>query len=518
MSEPRLDRAKLQQLYLDNPAVSEEKKREIRELLRQLGDVYDSNPLQGFYPHSLPQREFGEAQTPIQAAFAGNRFGKTTSMVVKALCQVVDEDCLPDRLKAWRYRRWKKDKVPSPAGCGRVVVPDLTSTLEGVLLPAFRKWTPKSQLKGGSFDKAWDKQKRILSFANGSWIQCMTYEMDLDKFGGSAMHFICYDEPPPKDIRTECLYRLADYGGFEMFAMTPLMGIGWIYREIYKKRERPDITVIRASIHDNPTLDQATKDRILEATDDRERQAREHGTFAHFGGMVYDAGFENNLVDPPDPKFVQTLDVVVGIDPGMRFAGFIWVGFDQEQNGFVFHEEYLEQGTTDAYRRAIVRANKRWGVKQPFYVIDPSAKNRTAVDGRNVQGELQDLGIPTAPAQNDVETGVQQVRRRLKFKKLFVSRDCRHLRDEAEEYRLKEIGRTEETADEDKFAVVKVNDHCLDALRYACMARRWLPQSKDPREPLGWQPGTAPSAKDVMRKVKHGLRERQEVGPMGSMG
>jgi hypothetical protein len=34
--------------------------------------------------------------------------------------------------------------------------------------------------------------------------------------------------------------RLVDYGGYELFAMTPLKAnTGWIRREIFKKREQP---------------------------------------------------------------------------------------------------------------------------------------------------------------------------------------------------------------------------------------------------------------------------------------
>jgi phage terminase large subunit-like protein len=60
-----------------------------------------------------------------------------------------------------------------------------------------------------------------LRFNDGSYIDFLTYETDLDKFGGPQRHFLGYDEPPPRDIRDEGLVRLTRFGGFEMFAMTP---------------------------------------------------------------------------------------------------------------------------------------------------------------------------------------------------------------------------------------------------------------------------------------------------------
>jgi hypothetical protein len=85
--------------------------------------------------------------------------------------------------------------------------------------------------------------------------------------GGAALHYVLYDEPPPKKHREEGMFRLIDHGGYEMFAMTPLdTNTGYVRKEIYKKRESPDITVVSGSIHDNPTLDAATRSRALGVT------------------------------------------------------------------------------------------------------------------------------------------------------------------------------------------------------------------------------------------------------------
>lgn len=436
------------------------KRREFEEDLRLLDRIYDENPLQKFRPHSDPQREFLEAETRVQAVFAGNRFGKTVTLVVKALIQLIRKDALPEALRS--YKRYR------PPCYGRIVCPDF-DTLETVVIPAIREWAPRHELKDGSFDAAWDKQLRVLHFVEGSWLQFKTYKQELDQFGGSALHFVGYDEPPPKDIRRECQMRLIDFGGFEMFAMTPLMGLGWLYRDIYKQREAPHVTVIRGSIHDNPTLDRDTKEATLAeyAEDDPERRSREWGEFAHFGGMIYQGGFEHNLIDPPNPEAVRQLDTVVGIDPGLRNAAMVWIGFDGESRAFVYDEVLLQDRTPADYARAIEQTNARWGLGgDPLYVIDPSARSRALVNAESVESELSRLGIHSMPGQNDVEAGVQQVRRRLQHGMLYVSRECRGLRDEAEEYRA-------ERRLDGEFKPVKENDHRIDALRYALMAMPW---------------------------------------------
>jgi phage terminase large subunit-like protein len=482
-----------------------EERRQVEEAIADIRAQYEANPLNRFHscpkPCGLPdcrphpkQHEFLSAKTPVVAAFAGNRFGKTSGLTVKTLCQCLSDELLPERLRAYRAKE--------PPVHGRIVGPDLNSWLYGVILPEFRKWTPAEGLLNGSFDKSWDKVRRILTFANGSSIQFHTYEMDLDKFGGPALDFVGYDEPPPQNIRNECRMRLMDRRGFEMFAMTPLMGIGWLYRNIFKARANPDITVVQASIHDNPHLDPEAVSRALSSLSREERKSREFGEFAHFGGMVYSGGFESNLIDPPAPVQLQGHEIVVGIDPGLRVAAFVWVAFDRDNRAHVFHEEIVQAGTAADYAKAIRAANKKWGVRDPIYVIDPSARNRSLTNAESVESELRLQGIYTQHGQNDVLGGVQQVRLRLQQGALFVSRDCYGLRDEAEEYREdapKHREGEDDGADAGEFKVVKQHDHRLDALRYAVMSRLWTPEresAKAQRRLAFAGPGFTPDISD----------------------
>jgi phage terminase large subunit-like protein len=490
--------------YLESDA-PQDKKREVAELVEAYDKLLAANPLEGFEPHSRAQREFFEASTPIQAAFAGNRFGKSSSMIVKALIHCCDLEAVPEHLRQYRYPRFKHDRAPPPCS-GRVVVPGQSEGIYDVILPILRRWAPKAQLLGGSIDKAFEKQHRMLRFKNGSSIQFMSYEMDLGKFGGPAKHFIAYDEPPPEDIREECLWRLADYAGFEMFAMTPLgldSNAGWINKRIYKRARRdPDITLVRGSIHDNPTVDEQTKNRILESRDpdDPVRQAREWGKFVAFGGLVYDDGFEGNLIDAPSVEFVKSLDdVLVAIDPGIRNAGIVWVGIDQDNIAWVFDCLLLKNETPVGYAKAIRERNVYWGVKDPLYVIDPNAAARSPATGETVEGGLNREGIYCAHGQNDVAAGLQQVRDRLRYRHLFVNRELLDLREEAEEYRL------EERPDgSDK--VVKRDDHRLDALRYAVMQRPYRPPEKPVKQVARpWGVATPPP------------RVHEAVAPTGSM-
>ena len=305
--------------------------------------------------------------------------------------------------------------------------------------------------------------------------------------------------------------------------MTPVNmkggGIGWIYRDIWKQREAPHVTVVKGSGYDNPAIDPKALAYMLAQFPEEERQAREKGDFVHMGGMVYNGGFEGCLVPPLSPDQLRGRDVVVGIDPGMKCAAFVWIAFDESNRAFVFDEAVLSGATVVDYMLTIVSVNAKWGLATadeltqarteierrrregwpdlpdlssarpgagPLYVIDPSARNRSLTNAESVQAELQRQGIFPIAGQNDVFAGVSQIQRRIQQRAWFVCENCRGIRDEAEEYR-------QEDRDDGEFKVVKEDDHRLDAGRYVAMQRPWYPQPSEPEKPLGWVPGSAPS-------------------------
>ncbi len=445
--------------------------------LLALDELVESNPLVLFEPHSEKQLAFFEATTPIVAAFAGNRFGKTTSLVVRTIIECVDRECLPEHLRA--FKRWDADTAHGGT-FARIVGPGFGQGMEGVLLPAFRRWTPRGQFRGGSFDKAWDKQLRVLRFANGSTCEFMTYKQDVADFGGAARHLIGYDEPPPKEIRKECRMRLADYEGYEMFAMTPLRsnGVGWVRSEIYKQRESPDITVIRGSIHDNPVLSKKAVARALGDKDDPERRAREFGDFVEFGGLIY-PDFDQRVVDPWTTDRVAQWDVIVGMDPGVRNAAMVWVGLDNGNVAHIFDERLIQDGGAEEYKAAIDSVNSKWGIgRDVTYVIDPAARSRAQTNAESMQSALSRVGIYCVHGQNQVDAGVSQIRSRLRHGRLWISRECVGIRDEADDYQSKEG---------EEFVPIKGNEHRLDAARYAMMHRPFYIEAEDeaPERTLG---------------------------------
>ena len=455
-------------------ALSPEAQAEARKLLLALEDRYRANPLERYYPHPK-QDTFHRAHVALRGFFGGNRSGKTTAGILDDIIQAVDFDALPERLQP--YRKWGDGPF-----YGRIIAPDFTSTMEGVIFQKLREWVPPDQLVGGSWSKGYDKQRRKLNFKNGSWFDFLTFEQDIDKFGGAALHRVHYDEEPPRDIRRESLMRLIDYGGEEIFTMTPLHGMSWMFDEIWLPWERGTLTdafVQTVDMDDNPHLDQATKERVLAGLSREEREARKSGRFVHFGGMIYGEFDKYTHVTPfdlPKPGVERARNpfrVYVGIDPGLRhMAAVVWVAHFPDDTMIAFEELALTDVTIAGVCKAIHLVNQGLEI-QPFaYYIDPAARNRNNQTGRSDQMEFIQHGIITVPGQNSVTAGINAVKERLQSDRLLIASSCPTLIDEFPKYRWKPAGRGQA---EPKEEPVKADDHLLDALRYVCMSMPTAP-------------------------------------------
>jgi hypothetical protein len=122
----------------------------------------------------------------------------------------------------------------------------------------------------------------------------------------------------------------------------------------------------------------------------------------------------------------------------------------------IFDEVLLQEKTPTDYVKAIRATNQKWGIKDPLYVIDPSARNRATVNAENVEAVLQSLGIYPMHAMNAVEAGSSRCASGCRRTCWRISKDCRGLRGEADLYRMKD-------RPDGHFEVVKENDHRLDA-------------------------------------------------------
>ena len=458
------------------------------ELIKKFNERRRWNPLEAYEPMA-PQHAFHSSQAPLRGFFGGNRAGKTTCGINDDLIQATPREMVPEHLLA--YKRWD-----CPFYC-RIVCPDYANFLEPVILQKLREWTPLALLRDQSFDRSYDKAMKSLRLECGCRFDFMTYQQELRQFGGAALHRCHYDEEPPQDIRNECKARLMDFGGDEILTMTPLDGMTpWAYDEVWMKRDTERVFCIQADMEDNPHLNQQAVEEFLASLPPEEREARKSGTFVHFGGLVY-PNWAMGYCAPPSAEVVQAHnDYVVAIDPGVRVTGVSFQAYDGDNNCLKFAELKLTNAIVPDVVQEIRQVEKAWGLneEQIQYVIDPAAAARSALNGVTLETEYAMHGIFCMHAQNDVEAGVAIMRRRLAKGGFRHSKACVEGDWEAKRYRI-------DTERKDgKFAVIKENDHIMDADRYGVMARPWLVEHAEPPAAVMEDAAFPPSA--VQRKAQ----------------
>ncbi len=109
-----------------------------------------------------------------------------------------------------------------------------------------------------------------------------------EKFQGSSLDFVWFDEEPPEDIYTECLMRVVDKCGEIFGTMTPLKGLTFVYRDIYLNQKRnPEVWYEFMEWADNPFLSKKEIALLENTMDETILQARRYGKFCTREGLVY---------------------------------------------------------------------------------------------------------------------------------------------------------------------------------------------------------------------------------------
>lgn len=487
-----------------------------QQALQRLIERHRNNPLLGYYPHAK-QRPFHANKTKIRVFLGGERSGKTVSGVLQDLIDAVDEDALPEHLI--QFKTWWP-----PFRC-RVITPDFGRGMQEIL-NTLQQWVPPGQLYKGSWEHAYSDKNHVLKFANGSFIEFMTQEQDISKFGGTSRHRIHWDEEPKgtkgEELRNANVNRLVEYRGDELFTFSPVHGLGWTFDEFWEKRGKeisPQVwltdgmILVNADQDDNPHLDAQGKKEAEEKLPERQREARKSGKFVHSQGLVYESfDPELHVCAKREPEFVKQLVQYDGIDPGVRTTAILFAGFDSDNILWIYDELFLTgRSAVPEYAAEKIRAKRaEWKLPQhpKVTLIDPAGASRDVQTGEGTDKAYYRAGIKTFPAKNDVEAGVFEVLRRIEHTEegelqplVYIAENCERL--------IWEIGRyREEPKADGSFGVVKKDDHGCDVMRYIAMARP-LPSQARSRNPLlnkKWVPGTAPAYRPP---------KRSEGGPLG---
>ena len=232
--------------------------------------------------------------------FGGNRSGKTECGAVKCLWLL--RGIHPYRKNRQNVFGWAvslSTQVQRDVAQAKILNYLPKSWIADITMLSGRKDSPA----GGVID-----QIKINNVFGGiSTLGFKSCDQGREKFQGSSLDFVWFDEEPPRDIYEECLMRVMDRRGDIFGTMTPLKGKTFIYNEIYLNRKRnPEIWHEFMTWEDNPFLSKKETKLLEGALDGSALDARKFGKFSDGAGLVYPEFDESIHVIEP---FVRAIKV-----------------------------------------------------------------------------------------------------------------------------------------------------------------------------------------------------------------
>jgi phage terminase large subunit-like protein len=436
-----------------------------RDLGENLARIADFPDINSYQPHAK-QRVFHQGNERIRLYIGGNRSGKTTGGIVEDIW--------------WLTRKHPFQRIPDRPIAGRIISVDFFNGIEKIIKPQLKQWLPPSVLRGGTWTDAYEASTRTLYLENGSFVELMSYDQDLDKFAGTSRDFVHFDEEPPESIYTENMARLIDRKGRCWITMTPIEGMTWIYDTIYEKGILNDgstsIKVVEVDMAENPYLDQDEVEIFLGSLSEDEKNARGHGKFVQMGGLVYKSF---------DPRIhcLESVDMDVlrskshqwylSLDHGFNNpTAVLWHAVDLDNNVITFAEHYEPHRIID-YHAAVIHERNALHKRIPdVNICDPALAQKQGVTGTSIQTEYAIRNIGFALGNNDVQTGVAKVNQYLSVREdgrpsWYITRNCANLIREMQRLRWKTWASKKQASQNNPYdAIHKKDDHACDSARY----------------------------------------------------
>ncbi len=173
-----------------------------------------------------------------------------------------------------------------------------------------------------------------------------------------------------------------------------------------------------------------------------------NGTPALGDGKIYQVPEDEFRIAPfPVPKHFRQ---AYGLDVGLKKTAAVFGALDQDSDILYLHSLHYASEQFPAVHAEAIKSRGAW---LPG-VIDPSARNRNAIDGDALIEVYGRLGLNLAPAINAVSAGIYEMTQRLVSGRLKVFETLTEWFAEYRLYRRKD-GK-----------IVKEKDHAMDATRY----------------------------------------------------
>ena len=408
------------------------------------------------------QLDFHKCKKKNRWVFGGNRTGKTECGAVETIWFLRGiHPFKPNKKDIQGWAVSLSTQVQRDVAQSKILSYLNPEWISDIVMLSGKKDNPTS----GVIDKIYIKN----IFGGVSVLGFKSCDQGREKFQGTSLDFVWFDEEPPYDIYLECKMRVLDRCGEIFGTMTPLKGLTWVYDEIYlNKKNDSEVWHENISWQDNPFLNKSEIKKLMSEMSQDELDTRCNGNFAFSGGMVYSNFDENlNVVEPID--IPRELFDNISIDPGFRNAlSCHFYARDTDGNVFVIAEHYAENMTIEEHAKAIWQIAERLGWPKDYdgklcALIDSAGLQKTLASQKSVVDLFYEFGIKTNPnVKKELLPGIQKVKKYIcdanGDRRLFIFKNCPNLIREIKSYFW---------GDDD--VPIKKDDHCLDELRYYIM-------------------------------------------------
>ncbi len=203
-----------------------------------------------------------------------------------------------------------------------------------------------------------------------------------------------------------------------------------------------------------PHLTAEEKTTILGSLAPHEKDARSRGLPSIGSGAIYPVAESIFVRDPfKIPEYYQK---AYGLDVGWNNTAAVFGAYNEEEDVWYIHTEYLGQQLEPAVNAAAIRARAQGWVRG---VIDPASMGVAQSSGQSLIDLYRKNGLDVEMADNAVEPGILEVYQRLTEGRIVIFNTCPGLLEEIRLYHRDKRGKP-----------VKKNDHRVDALRYLIMS------------------------------------------------
>lgn len=328
--------------------------------------------------------------------------------------------------------------------------------------------------------------------------QFWSYSQGQHAIMGDVVDWVHIDEEPvDQKIRPQVLTRTVNgdkgRGGRIIYTFTPENGRTDLVVQ-FMDTPAPSQFFMMKGWADAPHMTEEKRERLLESYPAHQRDMRTKGIPMLGHGRIYDLSEQFITCDPFD--IPDHFHVINGMDFGWDHPQ-AHIQLVEDRDNEMFY-------VTHAYKARQQSANEAWGAVKAWSEEIPVAwphdglQHEKGRDGGTIQMQHYDsAGFKMLPTHaqwhtggNAVEAGIFEINDLMRKGKLKIFKGLRSILDEVLQYHR-----------DDKGKIVKTNDDCLDAMRYAFMMKRFAinvgdrynkprPVIPPPIKPMGQRNGT----------------------------